>query len=180
MSDPTPPERTLKAAELTAEFGLAAATAKRWVKAGCPSTNLGKGPGNGHRFNLEEVRAWVRETGRRLSHGGSNQQDGTAADAPSASGDIREQLLDAKLRKELAMAARWELDVRVRRQELMPRDEAERRWVECCSYARARLMGGPSALAPDLVGEDSESIEQHLTQWVMAALADLAGDGSDG
>ncbi len=82
----------------------------------------------------------------------------------------------AKLRKELAMAQRYELDVEQKRGNLISKEEVERTRLERVAYARARMIGGPSILAPDLAHASLEVVEEALNKWIAQILADLAGE----
>jgi len=89
----------------------------------------------------------------------------------------KQQLSLAKLRKEIAMAQRYELDVEIKKANLIPREEVERTRLERVAYARARMIGGPSILAPDLAHASLQTVEHQLDEWVAQILADLAGVG---
>ena len=92
--------------------------------------------------------------------------------------ELREVLTRAKVRKEIAQANKHELDVEVRRGDLLSKEEVERGRLERVAYARAVLLGGPSMLAPDLVSLDVESCEDRLREWVHRVLRELAGEKS--
>lgn len=88
---------------------------------------------------------------------------------------LRVDHLKARIRKERAMADKHELEVAKRRGELVERAEVEAAQVARVTYARAVLLGGPGALAGDLVGLGVEAIEERLGGWVRQALELLAG-----
>ena len=87
----------------------------------------------------------------------------------------KQQLSLAKLRKELAMAQKYEIECEQKRGNLIPVEEVERSRLDRVAYARAHTIGMPSILAPDLAHAPLEVIEAALTEWVAQILSDLAG-----
>ena len=182
------------AQEVCADLGISRPTLTRWCKVGCPHDRDGRL----YLFDLEEVRQWMHAVGYGEGHGGDSSEppltpeEGQAAaraiqeDTPTLDplsvenleeADLRElrhRHLVAKVRKDVADAMRKELDLQVRRGELLDREEVEQGRLDRVSYARAVLLGGPARLAPDLVGLDVEGIEAQLSEWIDEALRELA------
>jgi len=158
--------------DLEAEFDISKRTVKRWIAAGLPHSLVD----GRRRYSFEEVRAWMDENGRTGERGrieGSLNYEGTL------SGDVKEDLLRAKLRKEIAQANRYELDVQQRRGELLERSEVEKGRIQRIAHAKATLMS-TSTLAADLEGCNLEQRERKIEAWVEAALKELSKEDDDG
>lgn len=159
------------------ELGVVKRTLTRWLQAGLPHEINEHGR---RRYNMDEVRQWMQENSRTGIKGrvvGMIQGPGGVSlegDNPEFTGDIREDLLRAKLRKEIAQASKHELDVMQRRGELLEKAEVERGRLDRVARARAVLLGGPATLAADLEGLDLERRERRIKEWVIEALEELS------
>jgi len=111
---------------------------------------------------LADVKAWMKEVGRTGKAGGDRDDD------------LRKQRLRAQIRKDIAQAERYEMELQIRRGELLDREDVEQGRLDRVAFARAVLLGGPARLAPDLVGLGVEEIEQQLSAWIDEALKELA------
>lgn len=164
----------MKKAECAQELGISIRTLTNWVsKHGCPRNSDGS-------YDIDEVRQWAdtmkHKLGRRgRAHGDVRAPGGYSVDAEEVE-DVREELLLAKLRKELAQAEKHELDVQERRKLLISAQEAAEHLQDCISRAKSVLLGGPATLAPDLVGLEVRDIQETLEAWVYTSLKELSGD----
>jgi phage terminase Nu1 subunit (DNA packaging protein) len=110
---------------------------KRWVARGCPHD--GGGRGKKLFFNEAEVAAWLKANNLTGKVGKPKQP-------------ISAELEAAKLRKELAMARKHELDVAQREGLLVERTEVEKNTVEKITVVKNRLLGLGAKLAAQVEG----------------------------
>jgi len=134
-------------------------TLKRWVGMGLPCTRGGKRVPR--QFNEGEVVAWMRankltgKPGRPLSEGGKDLQA-------------------AKLRKENAMARKYELENARTEGELLDRGEVEQQRVQRVVALRGGLLTLPASLAPALEGRSAAEIEAAIEAAVERLLTQFA------
>lgn len=165
--------RGLTTDDLIDELGITKRSVNRWLAAGLPHDETP----NGKRFNLDEVHTWMLDNGRGTSRGrqfGQLQGPGGHDIENMDAIETKEELLKAKLRKEIAQATRYELDVQQRRGELLEKSEVERGRLDRIARARAVLLGGPPTLAADLEGLNLEERERRIREWVLEALGELS------
>ena len=81
-----------------------------------------------------------------------------------------EDLDQARLRKESAMARNWELRNQQLEGDLVPIADVERGRVERVSMVRNRLLGLPASVAPRLAGMDAAKIEGELDLEIQSIL----------
>jgi len=161
-------------AEVCAVLGITGMTLGRWAaKHGCPKRGRNS-------WDLDAVRAWMREAGKdgrpgrpvnyvrdsTVPRGGDGEQDE----------DLRDAYLRAKLRKEIAMASKHELDVLTRRGELLDAADVQRGRLERIAHARAILLGLPSSLALDVRSLPLDAAEELIRERIHGALRELAGE----
>jgi len=70
-----------------------------------------------------------------------------------------------------------ELDISVRRGELLERDAVRRDWATWAGRCREKLLTLPSALASVCAGMDARTIQQHAHKMVCEALDELSRAG---
>lgn len=134
--------------DLARVTGFDEGTIRRWTRAGCPFTR----EGTRLQFDPAAVKAWLDERGKKPG------QRGRPAAIDGAPSDVKESLALAKLRKELALAERAELDVAERKGELMPRAEVEQATVARILEVRAALLGLAARVTPRVVGQDGATV----------------------
>lgn len=127
-------------------------TVRGWIKKGCPATKPA-GPGKSWMLDETEVAAWLKSEGMSGKPG-----------RPAGAGS--EQLDDARLRKESAMADNWELRNAQARGDLLERAEVETTAKEQVRAVRSRLMSVGATLASQLehrsAAEMQGLIDQHM------------------
>lgn len=142
------------------ELGLHGHTVRSWIKRPvnpCPHERL---HGRDLRFNVPEVKAWMTANGVTGRQGRPAQ--------PSS-----ENLEAAKLRKESALADKYEIQVERDRGLLVPFSDVKARWVELVTTARNKLLALPATVAPLLAGRDAVEVQTILEQRVNEALSEL-------
>jgi phage terminase Nu1 subunit (DNA packaging protein) len=135
-------------------------TVHDWAKRGCPHT-----PGRGRkpaRYDLAEVAAWLKANNL-------TGQQGRPTDIPDSPG-----LEEARLRKENALASKYELQVAREKRDLVPADEVKTVFMEEVNRAKSRLNGLPADVAGACVGLDAGEIQTILQGRVDQILNDLA------
>lgn len=82
-----------------------------------------------------------------------------------------------KARKDAAIADRYELDLSVRKGELVEAKEVEETWKDHILRCRARLLGMSSKLAPLVLAEDNpKAVKTLIDQEINDALGELSND----
>lgn len=133
-----------------------AVTISKWVQQGMPVAERGRG-GRPSRYDLEAVRAWLR-------------QRTEAADAGAPIDVARERARYFRLQ-----ADRTELDVRKRAGELVEAAEVEQRWASIVTAVRESLLSLPDVAVQR--GIVAPANEDALVELVDEALRDLAMKG---
>ena len=153
-----------------------------WANQGCPHDKRPRPSGGRPQtwFDLDEVGLWVKNKRRTISVGGDTRSyaarngiDGRRKD--SAVADLDRAREEAKLRKELAAAEKAELELEKMKGELISTADVNSRDLAKIARARAVLLGGPSVLAQDTIG-DPEADEALIKGWVYRALDELSRD----
>lgn len=160
--------KALKATTATVmeAFGVTRRTVTKWVKAGCPHI---KAPA-GNRFDLRAVQAW------RSEREAAQAAEGYVATAPAPS-PLRDQLVAAKLRKELAQARRVEILASQLEEKLIDRADVEQGLVARARALRASLIGAAPRLAPILAPMDSVAeIDVRLRREFELVLAEFVAE----
>ena len=117
--------------------------------------------GNRNFYNEDEYRAWMASKGLTGKEGRPNEDD---------SPDLEK----ARLRKENALAAKYELQVKREKGELVPTEEV-RRWIgEHVTTAKNKLIGLGAAVAPLLEGRDAAERQTIIDGRVSEILEELA------
>lgn len=147
--------------DVSNELGVHGHTVRGWIKRPlnpCPHERKG---GRDLRFDIAEVRAW-------MTTNGVTGQQGRPPGPSSAN------LEAAKLRKESALADKYEIQVERERGQVVPFSEVKARWVELITTAKNKLLGVPSAAAPLCVGRDAGEIQTILEDRINEALSELS------
>lgn len=146
--------------ELATFLGISFPSIGHWVARGCPYVTKG-GLGKKWEFNTAEVVAW---------------REAQAAD--KAQGDVSSTDIDeARRRKMAAEAAMTELDLQVRRGELVEIETVAEAVGEDYANVRAKLLSMPSKLAPQLaVSDDPLACLALLETGIHEALEELTKD----
>ncbi|HVV70443.1 MAG TPA: hypothetical protein VHI52_02925 [Verrucomicrobiae bacterium] len=150
-------KRGQKTQDVAEEFSVNARTVHGWVAMGCPCARSTRG----NRFDLGEVAKWKRA---------NNITGEPGRPAANESGDLEA----AKLRKENALAAKYEIQVDRERGTLVPATEVKTRWAQKVATAKSKFLGLPAAVAPRLEGMNAAAIQGELEKAVTDILNDLA------
>lgn len=185
MTNPAP--RRIEEAQLLKRLHVTSACLARWRKLGCPVFVLGRGS----RYYVEdEVRAWMREMRLDGDYPGADTAGkehrerllaGFQAELEEAEGDvmaerrvIKKHLEQARLKKELALAQKHEIELRRREGELLEREEVERSRLERVLACKANLLALPGKLAPRLAGRTTVDIHTELELEIRTVLEEFA------
>lgn len=155
---PKTSQRNLSRDELADEIDVHSETIGRYDREGAPHERRGRA----NFYSAPEYRAWMAEHGKT----GEQGRPSFAEDSPDMEA--------ARLRKENALAAKYELQVQRERGELVPVEEVKR-WVgEHVTRAKNRLIGLGSAIAPHLEGRDTAERQVIIETRVTEILNELA------
>lgn len=150
-------DRIAPTQEVADEFDVSARTVHEWVKNGCPCKRGVKG----NRFNLSEVAAWKKANNITGEPGRPTSQESPDIEA-------------AKLRKENALASKYELQVEKERGRLVDVSVAKAAGVSVVTTAKGKLTGLAAAIAPQLQGLDAAEIQTLLGNRIEEILNDLS------
>lgn len=153
------PLRTLNTRQVAALIGVSDRTVQLWVRAGCPVER--GGPGQANRFSDVEVRRWLADHHR-------TGRPGRPAEDPDA------ELAAIKLRKERALARKYELQAARLRASMIDRQVVCDGLGRLVQAAREKLLRLPMELAPMLAGQSVGEIRRLIAAQVSTLLADLA------
>jgi hypothetical protein len=144
--------------EAAVELDLSEDTVRRDIRRGAPHSRKQRRI----LLNVVEYQRWRQDQGL-------SGERGRPPDASSG------ELADAKLRKENALAAKYEHQVQKDRGELIPLVDV-RRWVsEQIGAAKNKLIGLGAAVTPHLEGRDAAERQKLIDDRVTEILNDLAG-----
>lgn len=190
-------ERTLSTPEAAQLLGISEASLKAWIKLGAPHDKAPLGSRrHAYRWNPSEVRDWARSLGLGRGHGGdrtgvtvrqrlraglkkeaSDSGQGLALNSTAPELDaIADERSVAKLRKDLALAERAEVELDAMRARLLDAGEVRIGIRARQDHARRILLeeGDLAALAEALVGRDQAGVESTMQAWVHERLTQLA------
>ena len=165
--EPETQYRTLTRPELADELGCSTKTIQRYKADGCPHEIRTQKCGDTVFYNLDEVQNWMNATGRSLK----------AKNLPKEERDIVAQHKAAQVRKELAMAAKHEMDNEIKAGRLMDKQMAIAEFSNLATGFRNAMLQLASSLAPALVGLDAEEIEAEIERAIRQELQRLS-DGA--
>ncbi len=140
------------------ELDLSENTVRRDIRRGAPHGRKGRNIV----LNIPEYRAWRQEKG--LSGERGRPPDHACS----------EDLEKARLRKENALASKYELQVARERDQLVDRAEYRGMWMQKVTAAKGKLLGLPSQEAPGLVGLEAVDIEARLRERIEQIIRELA------
>lgn len=151
-------QRNADKQEVSDAIGIAIDTVSLHVKQGVPHEKR-KGK---LWFNVEEYRAWMVTNGK-------TGLVGIHADDLNPSPDMEA----AKLRKEVALATKYELQVAKEKRELIPAAEV-RQWIgEHVGRAKNKLIGMASAISPRLEGLNAAERQQEIERYIELVITDI-------
>jgi phage terminase Nu1 subunit (DNA packaging protein) len=127
--------RTTTVIDAAAELGVNPETIRRYIREGCPHSRKG----NKFYVYVPEVQQWMKENGRTGEQGNK---------AEDASPDLEA----VRIRKELALARKYEIAVAREMKQLMPREEVYHLCSVAASSFRNAISGLSSKLAVMLEG----------------------------
>ena len=108
--------------------------------------------------------------------GGKRQGAGRPSGAKAS---VTEDFNAARTRKEAALASLAELDLEVKRGNLIPADAVEEHWSQMVAHTRAKMLNLPGRLATSVVGcptvQEAERVARDL---VYECLRELAQPGT--
>ena len=153
---------------------MAPGSVREWARRGCPHD--GGGPKGAYTFDLEEVDAWLGQNNRKGSYA---QPLGSSSGGPEqAVGPLSEELDKAKLRKELALAEKHEIDLEERRGELLPRAAVERERLARIAAVKGALLAMPGQYAARWASiNDPGAMEREIAAAVEVLLREFSRAG---
>lgn len=152
-------DRTKSTAEVASIFSVINRTVQGWVRRGCPH-DKGVGP-VGNRFDESEVAAWLK-----------SQHIDTCKPGRPIEGDSKD-LQAARLRKENALAAKYELEVERIRKTLLDANEVKSAVLSLITVTRDKMLTLASSIAPLFPGIAAE-LEVEIHRRVKEHLFDLS------
>lgn len=152
--------RLVNQGELASIFGVQALTIRAWERKGCPVEKRG-GAGKPSLYNTAAVARWREE------------QAAAAAAGDLSAMDIEE----AKRRKLAAEATIAEMDLAVKRGELIPIDVIGAQVEDEYASVRANFMAMAGEIAADLEHRSTIEIEEMIASKVTEILDGLSADG---
>lgn len=159
--------RQVSKKDLAEFFGVTDKTVSSWVSQGAPYVRKGEkgGRAGSWLFDTEDVIAWREEKLRERASGSSEATD----------------LNEAKRRRAAAEAERAEIELRQLRGDLVEIKSVAKTVGDEYAALRAKLLGIPSKLGPQLLGvEDAAEATNLIEREIFAALEELSQDGQLG
>ena len=138
-------------------------TLNNWRKRGCPHDK--RVGAKGARYDEAEVAAWLKSEGLGPK---SVRESGVIAPAFGESPKLK-----AEIRKHVAMAEKYEMDVAERRGKLVSRDLVETRFANVGVAIRSSLQGMGAQLSPSIVGKSAAQIQRAIDKEVERRLSEL-------
>ena len=172
--NPTPepvnpkPEIELTTKELARHLGRTQRMLASWRANSCPSRIC---PMTGKiMWKVSEVKTWL--AGRpRADRGGGR----VGSADPESQGELKDELLRQRVRKETALADVRELAASKTRGDLVAREDVEQAALEKLAIVRAGLLAMAGKLAPRLAFKDARVIQRDLDAACRELLAAFAG-----
>lgn len=157
--------RELGISELAEELDLNEESIRRHLRrVPAPPYSKESGPKGRLRFNAAEYQAWMDSQGLTGERGRPSEH----ADSPD--------LEKARLRKENALAAKYELQVQRERGELVPIQDVKQ-WIgEHVGATRSKLIGFGAAVTPQLEGRDAAERQDILESRIRDILDELTAE----
>jgi hypothetical protein len=153
--------------DLAAAAGCSLRTLQRWTKEGAPK------PGDD-----EDLPAWAKRLLAWRSARPKRSRNSVFAAPPALGGtELRARTLDPLDRNRTAQAVLREMEIEVRKRELMPRAEVVAEWRRRVLVVRSKLLALPRAIAGRCVNSPHEVIESEASVIVRDLLLEFAADG---
>ena len=157
-----PQARLIPRSELIAALdGISPQTIWRYQKQGMPHLPMAGGEVY---YNLEQVRTWMA----------ANGIDGKQGRPTTAQAELKEQLQEAKLRKENILIEKHEHLLGLAKGRVFRRDEVEAGLTSRVAQVRGALLAVPGKLAQRLANRDALSIQRELEDEMRAILDSFA------
>ena len=158
--------RNLTVLEAAGELSLHPETLREYVREGCPATKRG----NSFYVSVPEVLVWMKANGRTGKQGVRPQ-------------DESPDLESVRIRKETALAEKYELQTARERGELVPVSQVQQWIIRNLQSARNHLLGLPAKAVVAMAGRDSaeqQSILEQLIRESLEVTANMATDLENG
>ena len=138
-------QRTETAEAIADAFDLNVATVRRWTQDGCPSAKV-----NGsHMFNAAEVFTWARDNGKQFRPG-------------RPKGKKSQTLEAARTRKEVALAARYEFELKKAQGEYVSMSEIQEEMSLILHALKRTVLDGPRTIQPPLPRPIRDKVDKAL------------------
>jgi hypothetical protein len=144
--------------EICEEFDITPITLNRWIDKGCPVT----GTGRGKKFDKGEVALWVKQ----------NNISGKVG-RPAA--PISQAIQEATLRKILALAEGYEINIAKQLGELVLAEDAKAAITSQITVAKQKLINLGAAIAPSLEGMPASTIQTIIENRINEVLNEIGG-----
>ena len=155
MTNKQTSDERLTAVELAEVYGVSASTVRGWTREGCPVHRDGRRV----YYDAAEIAPWRKSRGM-------DTQPGNGAGSPD--------LDAARLRKENALADKYELQVARERGTLIVAETEYARHAENLAGIRDRMLMIPAALSARVAGVSAVEAEGMLDRAIRDALQELA------
>lgn len=180
--------RTLTTAECAEEVGLTTRTLTNYLRRGAPCDR----DSAGHRWDADELRAWMRLQGYEGRRGRRGRDEALAA--PPKDQEVPEEVLEAaqsldqamgvkaklqraELAKRIILVKKHELDYRVRSAEYHSREECREERMRRILAVKAGLLALPHRVAPRITSQMGQrQIRHEIGAEVLKLLRQFAGD----
>lgn len=162
--------RTTAGDTLCDTLGIHPSTLRRWSAAGCPHDHR---PGRSTLFNEAEVVVWMR----------TNNRTGRVGRPAEHDHDTDAELLAARVRKELALAALHERRVARERERLADRAEVREQCARKYEVVRVKFLSIPPTVAPAVAAasepHEVDAILDSAARAVLTELSQMRDDSHD-
>jgi len=149
-------------AEAAEVLSLHPETVREFIREGCPASKQG----NSFRVDAPEVAAWMKSTGHTGKQGRPSQSDSPDLEA-------------ARLRKENALAAKYELQTARERGQLVEVEALQQWLIRNLTTTKNYMLGIPAKAVVLMVGRNTaeqHSILETLIREALETTANLADD----
>jgi len=144
------------------ELGVTYQTLWRYQKEGCPHVPMA---GNQTFYDMDKVRAWM------VANGYSGKVGRPEKGSPEAELDeTKRKLLEARLKKEEALAAKHNHQLAVAQGKVFAKDEIIEGQLKRIATVKAGLLALPGKLAQRLAHREALDIQRELHEEVLALL----------
>lgn len=164
--------------DLAMDLGLHPVTLATWEKMGLqvlPRRRIGRN--SEVVYDLIHVRQWMTEKGRegRTRVLGDEKRGKLGQDPDSFSKPEADlHLVLQKIRSQRANADRVELEVQLRRGQLLEREDVEEGRAERIAAVKAVMFSMPAKVAPEILGRDQRTVQRVLEEWARRACEEFA------